>query len=148
MASTVREPRVKLHGKAYKDSLRAFTGLAERVQLVLRPDLGLESQGSEVLERLKSHLLRQARASEWPGTILLEDEALLLQYRYDETVAAILAAAADSFQEWVQPRLPEDVSLWIGERPVLFCISHEGYVELNLSTEEEQQLSARLGFAI
>jgi hypothetical protein len=147
-AEKVKEPRARLEGEIYRRTLLAFAGLADRLQLVLRPDLGLGPDGADILQRLRGNLLRTTKASEWPGTILLEDEAEIFEYKYDPEVAVVLGEAASSFQEWVQPHLPEDPSLWISDRPALFCVSHEGYVGLDLRQEERQRLRAQLGFEL
>ena len=93
--------------------------------LVERSELALSDDAKHVLRELEPHLISLAMVTEWPGTRLHgPGAAKLRRYRLVNDSATILRAAAGLYA-WVQPALPEDLSLWAGDEPWLVTISLE-----------------------
>lgn len=110
--------------------------------LVMRSSLGISDSCVVVMNRLSPYLLSKSQESEWPGTKLLDDEkATVYKYRLTRESAKILSEITDRLYLWIQPNLPEDLSLLRknGE-PWLVSISHEKDGYFRISTDEEQDL--------
>jgi hypothetical protein len=76
--------------------------------------------------------------TEWPGTTLYEGEtALVDEYSLTWDSAEVLADAADRLYAWVQPTLPEDLSILRSDGEAwLVSIGHEKEAFLCLTAEE------------
>mgnify|MGYP001608477266 CR=1 FL=1 len=119
------------------------------VLLVVRNGLNLDASAYALLEKLEPYQLSKGEASEWPGTVLFDDSAVVYRFEYVHAVFEIIRNAADSFYDWKQPGLPEDLCLLrSNEDPWFVTIAHEQdcYFELT-QTEAEiaQSFIADLG---
>jgi hypothetical protein len=95
--------------------------------VVVRPDISLTVQASQVIEQLKPFMQTTDEASEWPGTQLLSGTAIVYCFAYNAKTATILQNHSARLFQWVQPDLPEDLCLLKSiDRPWLVSIAHEG----------------------
>src|SRR5579875_897363 len=93
---------------------------------VVRPDMPLSTQGTNLIEELKPFIQKQIVSDEWPGTRLLTGNAIVYYFVYNRETLAILKKASDRLYQWLQPDLPEDLCLLKSyNKPWLVSISHE-----------------------
>jgi hypothetical protein len=84
------------------------------------------------------------RAREWPGTILLADEALVYWHHVAPGPQRVLEELATHLFEWVHPAAPEDPCFFRAHgRVILVTTSHEGDSYLMLTEPEFQALTER-----
>lgn len=134
----VGEPR----GELLERLLRALGRYAGSATMVVRDDLGLDESAQVLLTRLEPHLMERKRSASWSGTTLLDDEATVLRFRFNEAVVQELVAAASGLYDWTQPSLPEDLALLRGDGTTLLgSVCHEGDAYLVVTQEEYQTLS-------
>jgi len=94
--------------------------------VVVRPDLPLTSHGNQLLEELSPFLQEKVISNEWPGTQLVEGNAVVHYFAYDKRSVDILLKHSTRLYQWVQPDLPEDLGLLRSlEKPWLVSIGHE-----------------------
>jgi len=94
----------------------------------------LAAQGASVVQQLQPFGLNSIVASEWPGTALLGDTAIVHRFTYDADVVRILLKNSCRLFQWVQPGLPEDLCLLRASRDAwLVSVAHErdGYFFLD-----------------
>jgi hypothetical protein len=114
------------------------------ILLVVRNGLNLDASGYAILGKLKPYQLCKGEESEWPGTVLFDDSAVVYRFKYVHAVFEIIRDVADSFCDWEQPNLPEDLCLLrSNEDPWFVTISHEQdcYFELTQTEAEIIQSS-------
>jgi hypothetical protein len=130
----VEEPE----GESYRALIGLGLRLATRIVLVVRPNLGLGDSAKTVLDRLRQWLVSSETKAEWPGTKLYEGEtARVDEYSLTWDSAEVLADDADRLYAWVQPTLPEDLSLLRSDGEAwLVTIAHEKEAFLSLTAEE------------
>lgn len=128
------EPR----GELYHSLIEIGRQSASRMILVLHPKLDLSDHAQAVLEQLQPWLESSEIGTEWPGTMLLGGEtARVDEYALTAESSAVIAEAAEHLYAWVQPELPEDLSLLRDNgRPWLVTIAHEHESFLSLTAEE------------
>ena len=132
------EPR----GELYRSLIEVGRQFASRVILVVHPNLDLSDHAQAVLEQLQPWLESSEIGTEWPGTMLLGGEtARVDEYALTWESSEVIADAADRLYAWIQPELPEDLSLLRDNgRPWLVTIAHEQEAFLSLTAEEYSAL--------
>jgi hypothetical protein len=137
----IEEPR----GEALGKLLRALSRHASSATVVVRDDPELSDVGRAVLSRLALHLVERNRASSWPGTTLLDEEATVFCFALSAEVLDELSCAAEGLYGWQQPTLPEDVALLRADgTAILGSVAHEHDAFLELSDEELESLVANV----
>jgi hypothetical protein len=135
------EPKEDLYRKVIDYAVNE----CKTVLLVVRKSIALNSNGTKVLQQLDPYLKNKMESTEWPGTKLLEDTAVVHQYHFGPACAEILKRSAESLYEWVQPELPEDLCLLKdNEDPWLVSISHERDSYFILNEEARVKLLSSL----
>jgi len=119
-----------LQGDVTGDELRTLLevlGTMARIALlVVREDLGLSDRASAVLAELDPFLVRKSRGSCWPGTALIGDDALLLEYEFNTPCRLALLRYSNGLFSWQQPASPEDLCLLRSDGSVLMgTVAHE-----------------------
>lgn len=119
--------------------------LASKFILVVRdPERDPGARIEQKLARLSKHRLETMRAHEWPGTILLGDDALVHWHRVEPGVQRALQELASHLFEWVHPALPEDPCFFRADgRVLLVTTSHERDAYLTLTEHEHRALTER-----
>jgi hypothetical protein len=126
-----------LPSKLYEDILDYAIGKSATFLLVVRDSLGLSSRATELLERLRSSLVKDRRGSRWPGTELIKGTARIVEYTYTRESKDILKQVAKDLYDWKQPDLPEDLCLLKPSGDVwMATISHERDAFFEMETEE------------
>jgi hypothetical protein len=135
----VEEPR----GELLRQLIYSLSQYASAVLVVVRDDLGLDETGQALLSRLQPELLRRERRSSWPGTMLLDEEATVLQFAVSQRVLDEVLTASGGLFGWQQPELPEDLALMRADgTAVLASICHGRDAYLEICDEEYQHLVA------
>ena len=81
---------------------------------------------------------------EWPGTILLSDEASVYWFRVSADLGEKLKRQVESLFEWVHPELPEDPCFFREDGEVLLVTtSHEQDAYLLLKPAEVDVLASQ-----
>jgi hypothetical protein len=129
-------------GESYAGLITLGLQFADRILLVVRPNLGLADSATAVLERFRQWRVSSQAKTEWPGTKLYEGEtARVDEYSLAWESAEVLTHAADRLYAWVQPSLPEDLSLLRSDgEPWLMTIADEKEAFLFLTSEEYHQV--------
>lgn len=134
----IAEPK----GEIYRILLKETGPLSQRIWLVMREGLGLDSKGQKVLQRLTPYQIRIFEASEWPGTTLLNSVAKIHEYEFCNEALEVITEATHSLYGWKQPDLPEDIAFLRADgSTVLATIAHEKDAFMELSDEEYRQLT-------
>jgi hypothetical protein len=117
--------KTELRGPLYRDVLDWGAGRCGSALMVVLDSAPLSDEGSKLLERLEPYLIERKPSSKWPGTELDGDVALVHRYNLPDCIE-LLKNATDHLYGWLQPDLPEDLSLLTrsGEE-YLTTISHE-----------------------
>jgi hypothetical protein len=135
-----KEPR----GLLYRNLLTFALPLCNQLVMVVREPDKLSDYWRAVQSKLKPFLIEQTKANEWPGT-QCRAKVDLFRYRFEAASAGIFARAAHRLYEWVEPRLPEDLSLLRpDDRPWLVVIAHERDAYIDMTDEEMLELTAKL----
>ena len=136
-----REPRGDLYRALLVEALRQ----CNRFSLVQRSECIVDESAKALLAELSPHLREERSASEWPGTKLLSDTAILREYELSEATLAILGSAAAGLYDWCQPRRPEDLTFWRASRePWLVTIAHERDAYFEVTPAEWDELLRRV----
>lgn len=131
--SLTQEPRAKV----YRNLIAQARRHCDQFLLVVRGEVGKSTSLLRALNDLQPFLIEQAQAAEWPGTLLLDGEAVVSRYRLCEESVELLTKLADGLYDWQQPDLPEDLCLLRrGGEPWLVSISHERDAYLDLLDHE------------
>jgi hypothetical protein len=128
------EPREK----SYFRLLDLALEFCDKMVLVQRNSISLSFSGNQLIQKLNGFLIEQKSSSEWPGTELLDEKAVVRIFKFNPDSLEILKLFACGLYDWVQPELLEDLCLLrFDGTPWLVSISHEkdGYFEL---TENEK----------
>ncbi len=126
-----------LPSNLYGDILDYAVGKSTTFLLVVRDSLGLSLRATELLDRLRRFLVKDHRATKWPGTELLKGTARVIEYTYTHESEDILKQVAKSLYDWKQPDLPEDLCLLRPSGDVwMATISHEQDAFFEMETEE------------
>ena len=141
----VIEFRSEPKGRLYRMLLDQAAKTCPAFLLVRRPAEPLSPSGDDVQKRLSAFLISEKQSSGWPGTQLLGHEATVFKYEFRPDSLKILTRSASRLFQWRQPELPEDLCLLRQDgSPWLVSIAHESDAYLELSGDEERQLSAEM----
>jgi len=133
-----------LSGDVYERILRfaRSEGLPLGLVVVQRQNR-LSDSARRVLAALEEQVVSRSQESEWPGTRLVDHAAKVIRFQLNDETVDILVEAADSFFDWEQPELPEDLALlredgttWLGS------ITHERELWFELTADEKRRLLA------
>jgi hypothetical protein len=126
----------------YRDLIKFCCSIASKMLLVVRDpekEPGAEILG--VLNRLEPFLLETVRTNQWPGTLLLADQATVYWYRVSDGLAALLSEQEASLFRWLHPTAPEDPCFCRSDGdPLLVTTSHERDAYLRLTGNEHALL--------
>ena len=114
---------------------------ASKVLLVVRDEYWLGDCARETLQKLSDYILVKEQRTQWPGTILLTDKAMVFEYNFSDVVAKIIKESATGLYQWKHPRLPEDLCFLRSDNSVwLASIAHENDGFLSLLTKDLDHL--------
>ena len=101
----------------------------------------LGAEGQRILEGLTTFLIDAQEGTQWPGTILDGDKAVVYRYRAGTELIKALKILADGLYSWQHPHLPEDLCFLRSDgTPWLASIADEGDAYLELTRDELQEL--------
>jgi hypothetical protein len=125
-------------GSSYFQLLDYCCSVAAEVILVVRdPDMDPGDPIKRELAGLSQYLLGCDRAKEWPGTVLLSDEATVYRYRVSDDLCAHLKKQKTGLFQWIHPEAPEDLCFMRENgNAILVTISHERDAYLLLTADE------------
>ena len=116
----------------------------EMILVVREPRTEGDPSLRQTLADLSPHLIRITQTSEWPGTILYEDEADVYRYRVSPSLQLELERMASSLFDWVHPDVPEDPCFFREDGSVLLVTtSHERDAYLLLTDDEYTTVKRR-----
>ncbi|OPJ60259.1 stage III sporulation protein AH [Clostridium chromiireducens] len=125
--------------KVYRDLIDLVFGICDEFILVIRKDISVTVNVNHVLEKLQSSLKEVKEQFEWPGTEYFgEQPALVYYYNTDNHAKETLKQVSNSFHEWVQPNLPEDLSFLKSGTPWLINTAHER--ESYILTDDKEEI--------
>lgn len=131
------EPR----GRTYGDLIEFMRAHAEFGVLVVRDG----ESDSELVEEWVSRSSIARREQEWPGTILFDGWATVLEFRTEDVAGQILQGAVVGLYDWLMPDKPEDLAFLNEDRvPLLTSISHERESWMELSKAEWEAIPRSL----
>ena len=131
----------ELSGKIYHQLINYGLNYCDKFLLVIRHSLPLSHHAEHVLDELNLFLMEQRNCSEWPGTILINDTAMVQKYHLNQDSIMIIKTYSEKISDWKQPNLPEDLCLLRDDgTPWLVSIVHEGDIYLEISIEEKEIL--------
>lgn len=134
----LEEPR----GESYRQLIRASLYYGDRFLLITNSLPDVDAPARSLTAALKPYLLSANRESEWPGTRLLEDTALVSSFSMRPETAKILGEAVEGLFDWIEPELPEDLCILRPDgSPWLVTISHEQDAYFQLSDKEKGELT-------
>ncbi len=132
-------------GQSYRILLEHYFRVASTFGVVVRDYPELSPSGNLLQKAILSAGGTSSRGSDWPGTVLLEEEATIIQIPTSEEVFRIVVEASRRLFEWVQPGLPEDPFFLKKDGAILLgTIAHERDAYLAGTLEELNYLAARL----
>lgn len=130
-------------GDLYRQLLDFAVGDCRVALLVVHKTPPLGGSGSALVRQLEPFLRSKEESREWPGTETgdIGDPALVLRYDYGLECAQLLKQATNRLYGWLQPELPEDLSLLRDDGSAWMTTlvhDHDGY--LCLSPDEKARL--------
>jgi len=132
------EPR----DSSYRELLEGSCGPCAYALLVVRDSAADRAALAPATEALSEWLVSRELRSQWPGTILYEDEAAIYRYRLDSGLVSRLLRLTRGLYDWMHPNLPEDLCLLRQDlEPWLVSISHEREAFMVLSEDERTDIS-------
>jgi hypothetical protein len=135
--SLLREPK----GDLYRALIDLGSQRCPTVLLVVRDPRMLGEDGQKVLESLAIFLTDAQEATQWPGTVLYGDKAVVYRYHTSPELAALLKRLGTGLYSWQHPDLPEDLCLLRSDgTPWLASIAHERDAYLKLTQDEMREL--------
>jgi len=130
----------------YTGLLAASPKLSSAGFLAVRATIDLAKRGREILGKLRAFLIRESRDSQWPGTVLLANQAAtVFRFSICPESVEILQRSANRLYEWQQPDLPEDLGLLRADgTPWLISITHESEAYVIAADQELQWLKGEV----
>ncbi|GIW85425.1 MAG: hypothetical protein KatS3mg107_1085 [Gemmataceae bacterium] len=128
----LEEPRDDIYSRILNYAYRH----CDYISFVIRFDLGLDPGGHKFLIHTKENIKRIDIVSEWPGTNLIDQVAIIVYLNFTESVLKEILNHTTGLYQWVQPSLPEDLCLYRCDNPWLASIAHERLSWLNIYPEE------------
>jgi hypothetical protein len=98
-------------GHVYAALLASSLRLSRAGLLVVRDTIELAKSGTAILAKLRPFMIRESRASRWPGTALQDQTAAVFCFAVCQESIQILQQSASRLYDWQQPERPEDLSL-------------------------------------
>lgn len=128
----------------YSELIRFGCIWATESLLVVRdPDSDPGHSITDILSALSPFVKGSCRAREWPGTRLLDDDAMVYRYRTSPELARALTSIRSALFDWLHPEAPEDLCFIRSDgRPIVVTISHEPDAYLLLDEDEQIELEA------
>lgn len=110
----------------------ALLNYADTFSFVIRKSENVSGRVSDLLESLEHYQVDVKEVSEWAGTKLLWDKAMLYTYHLNNESAYVLYTYENYLFNWLLPQLPEDLVFYKKNRPLFVSITHEqeAYFEL------------------
>jgi len=135
-------------GEHYKNLLGAATKYAPYFGFVIQEGLGMDDSCQRVIDSLDPYKVKESMESSWPGTKILGGrKERVFCFENNSDSSSILIKSSNSFHEWIQPKLPEDLFfLREDKRPWLVNISHEEDCYFELEENEFESLLADLPY--
>jgi len=128
-------------GELYRSILAKALQHCDRFTLVQRRECIIDESAKKVFSELSGHLRQERDVSEWPGTKLLDDTAILREYELSEASVAVLGRVVEGLYEWCQPGRPEDPVFWrVSGGPWLVTIAHESDAYFEMTSAEHEEL--------
>lgn len=113
-------------GKIYEELIEIAFEVCDEFILVLRSDVEISENANSVIERLSGSLKCSKEQFVWAGTEYFgENPAKVFYFKTDEKSKSTLLKVANSFHEWFQPNLPEDLSFYKDGSEWLVNTAHE-----------------------
>jgi hypothetical protein len=136
------EPR----GAAYTRLLHLGLEYCDEALVVVRSSLELSEGAAHFLERIRPSIISTQLSKQWPGTALLDEEATLYGFSYNDFSMRLLASVSQGLYEWQQPSLPEDLCLFarFQHRPWLVTIAHESDAYVDVTPEVADRVKCQL----
>lgn len=133
----LKEPKGTIYQKLIDHALHYCSYFT----FTLRHSLQVYKSIEDLINELEPFLLSKKEQSEWPGTKLLSDTAIVYEYKLSQETVDILQKTTTSLFSWIQPELPEDLCLKRHDKtPWLVTITHEKDGYFLLSSEEKASL--------
>ena len=132
-------------GTAYEELIDFCCSAGSTMLLVVRdPQRDPGESIKAILNALSPYLVEESLATQWPGTMLLADEAAVYRYRINEELRKLLRRQRVSLFDWTHPDAPEDPCFFRSNGDMLLTtISHENDAYLMLSPGEFESLRER-----
>ncbi len=90
-----------------------------------------------ILQQLKPFFIKEVEQSIWPGTIVYNETARVLYYRFDHETRVVLKKLGIGLLDWLAPDAPEGLSLLRADgSPFFVSISHEEDCYFKIADEE------------
>jgi hypothetical protein len=105
----------------------------------------LDEHGAGVLTALNPFVTGREETNSWPGTELISERtATIIRFELTNQTVEVLARASGLFA-WVQPSLPEDLSILRDDGSAwLTTIAHERDAYLQIDTSELESLKSAI----
>jgi len=118
----------------------------ESCSLVVRKMSSLEERGQAFLKTASSELIRTSNQSEWPGTRLIFDKAVIYTFNLSPEFRRLFQDQADDLGAWLNPTLPEDPAFYRRDGSVLFgSVTHERDAFAELTDAETAECRKVIG---
>jgi hypothetical protein len=115
----------------------ALLNYADSFSFIIREATNVSNATIELLDNLKIYLIETKRVSEWPGTKLLWEQAVLYTYSLNNESAYLLFTTEDHLFKWLLPQWPEDLAFYKNNKPFFVSITHEKEAYFELEGKDE-----------
>lgn len=123
--------------KVFEDLIDLAFEISDEFILVVREDIGVSDNLKQVLEQLKPSLKVVKEQFEWPGTTYSGEKPVLVYYYHiNNHTKEILKKASNSLYDWIQPKLPEDLSFLKNNKAWLTNTPHENESYIIIDDDE------------
>jgi hypothetical protein len=127
--------------ESYREVIMSAAEYCAAFTLVVRSSVGVDESATNLLSRLGTFLISESEESKWPGTHLLEGNAMVYKFVVCQEALDLLISASGNLFGWLQPSLPEDLCfLRPDESPWLVTIAHEKDGYFLLAEDEVEKL--------
>lgn len=128
-------------GLTYRGVLEVAAQYCSNALLVVRDNAFLRGEANEILFRLRRYEVEVRKQDRWPGTILIDDMAIIYSYLFTGDVRNILADAVEGLYDWLHPQRPEDLCLLRSDGSAwITSIAHERDAYFTISKQEREIL--------
>lgn len=113
-------------GHLYYELIDFIKVFCDKFLLVERQTISFDLTAKNIIRDLNDYIVEEIKSNQWPGTILLNEEAWVRTYKLNSETEKIIKQATNRLFEWKQPRLLEDLCfLRFDGTSLLTSISHE-----------------------